>query len=69
PQPALMANQVCFYAAVGVEKTRAARPDAGEDLEVYLVRPEELESMIDDGRIHNAMTVTALALARRAGLF
>jgi 8-oxo-dGTP pyrophosphatase MutT (NUDIX family) len=68
PQPAMLANKACFYAAIGVEKTDNIRLEEGEDVAVQTIRPEEIDGLIGEGRIHNAMTVTALAMARRAGV-
>ncbi|MCB2189184.1 MAG: NUDIX hydrolase [Deltaproteobacteria bacterium] len=69
PQPALLANQVHFFAAVGVELRGRQEQDPGEDLEVVLVAPEELDRLWADGGMHNAMSVMALGLARQAGMF
>ncbi|MGD9123722.1 MAG: NUDIX hydrolase [Desulfarculaceae bacterium] len=68
PQPALMANQVHFFSAVGVKRLGAMDQDEGEDLEVVLVSVSEVGQLIASARIHNAMTITALSLAARAGL-
>lgn len=67
PQPALLSNRVRVYLARGVRRIGAPRPDAGEDLEVLLVDPAEIPERIARGEINNAMTVTALALARFGG--
>jgi ADP-ribose pyrophosphatase len=68
PQPAMLANRVHFFAAVPVEPMGPQQLDEGEDVEVVLILPRELDDMIADGRIHNAMTVAALAMARSAGV-
>lgn len=67
PQPALMSNRVRVYLARGVRRIAAPEPDAGEDLEVVLADPREIPARIASGEMNNAMTVSALALARFGG--
>ena len=67
PQPALLSNRVRSYLAQGIRRTAAPQPDAGEDIEVVLLDPREVPARIASGEINNAMTVTALALARFGG--
>ncbi len=67
PQPALLSNRVRIYLAQGTRRTAAPQPDAGEDIEVVLLDPREVPARIASGEINNAMTVTALALARFGG--
>ena len=67
PQPALLSNRVRIYLAKDVRKTAAARPDAGEDIEVVLLERREVPARIAGGEINNAMTVAALALASFGG--
>jgi len=67
PQPALLSNRVRIYLAQGVRRTAAPRPDAGEDIEVVLLDPHDVPARIASGEMNNAMTVTALALARFGG--
>jgi 8-oxo-dGTP pyrophosphatase MutT (NUDIX family) len=67
PQPALLSNRVRIYLAQGVQRTATPRPDAGEDIEVVLLDPREVPARIASGEMNNAMTVTALALARLGG--
>lgn len=69
PQPALLSNRVRIYLAQGVRRTAAPRPDPGEDIEVVLLDPRQVPARIASGEMNNAMTVTALALARFAGQF
>ncbi len=64
PQPAFLANRVCMFLATGLSPKRAPRPDPDEEIEVVLIDPAEVDRLIGEGEIHNAMTVTALALAR-----
>ncbi len=67
PQPALLANRAWIYLAKGVRLTGNPEPDAGEDIEVLLLDPEEVPAHIAGGEMNNAMTVAALALARFGG--
>jgi ADP-ribose pyrophosphatase len=67
PQPALMANRLRVYLAQGVRRVAPPQPDAGEDLEPVLLDPREIPACIARGEVNNAMTVTALALARFHG--
>ncbi len=67
PQPALLSNRLRIYLARGVHRSAAPQPDAGEDIEVVLLQPGEVPARIASGEINNAMTVTALALARFGG--
>ena len=67
PQPALLSNQVRIYLARGVRIIRAPRLDAGEDIEVVLLDPHEVNERIARAEINNAMTVAALGLARFGG--
>lgn len=68
PQPALLANRAHFFAATGVRHAGGQEQDAGEDLEVVLAAPGEIERLLAGGEIHNAMSVMALGLARQAGV-
>jgi hypothetical protein len=56
-----------FFAALGVERLGRQEQDAGEDIEVVLVRPEKLGGLMDRGEINNAMTAVALSMAREKG--
>ncbi len=67
PQPALMSNRARIYLARGVRRLAEPAPDAGEDIDVVLIEPRELQGRIAAGEIHNAMTVAALALASFGG--
>lgn len=68
PQPAMLANRVHIFAARGVERLAEQDQDEGEDLHVELAAPAEVWDLLARGEIHNAMTVTALLLAQRAGV-
>ncbi len=68
PQPALMSNRVHFFALSGVELEGELEQDEGEDLEVVLLEPEQVPGLVEEGEIHNAMSVMALNLARERGL-
>ncbi|MFA6313561.1 MAG: NUDIX hydrolase [Sterolibacterium sp.] len=67
PQPALLSNRAWIYLAQGVCATGATELDAGEDIEVVLVDPQEIPARLASGEINNAMTVAALALASFSG--
>ncbi|MBI3993073.1 MAG: NUDIX hydrolase [Candidatus Lambdaproteobacteria bacterium] len=67
PQPALLSNRVHFFLARGVQPRREPALDHGEDLEVVLLAPGEAAKMAADGRMHNAMSIMALHLARAGG--
>jgi len=67
PQPALLSNRVHFFLARGVRLRQAPSLDHGEDMDVVLLAPEEALRMSADGRIHNAMSLLALQLARAGG--
>jgi 8-oxo-dGTP pyrophosphatase MutT (NUDIX family) len=67
PQPALLNCRARFFAALDVEPQGEISLDAGEDLEVVLVDPDEVDGLVASGEIFNAMTVMAVKLAREAG--
>lgn len=67
PQPALLSNRVHFFLARGVQPQQARSLDHGEDMDVVLLTPDEAIHMATDGRIHNAMSIMALQLARAGG--
>ncbi len=67
PQPALLSNRAWIYLAEDLELVSAPEPDEGEDIEVQLLRPDEVRECIAAGRIDNAMSVAALALAQLGG--
>ncbi len=68
PQPALLANRVHFFALTGVGLQGELEQDEGEDLEVVLLEPGQVPGLVEQGEIHNAMTVMALNLAQGRGL-
>lgn len=63
PQPALLSNRAWYFVAKDVEYRTPPQLDRGEDIEVVLTDPADIGPMIRDGRVHNAVTVTALMLA------
>ena len=67
PQPALLANRAWIYLASDLELLAEPEPDAGEDIEVQLLWPDEVRECIAAGRLDNAMSVAALALAQLGG--
>jgi ADP-ribose pyrophosphatase len=68
PQPALLANRVHFFATRNAQQVSAQEQDAGEDIEIVLIDPLEIEELVNSGQIQNAMTVIALGRARQAGV-
>jgi len=68
PQPALLANRVHFFALTGVELVGELEQDEGEDLEVVLLEPSDVQALLERREIHNAMSVMALNLARQQGV-
>ncbi len=68
PQPALLTNKVHLFGMPDVERKGPQKQDAGEDLEVVLAEPVEMEGMMRSGQIQSAMTVIALDFAERAGM-
>jgi len=67
PQPALLSNRAWIYLAKELELRAEPEPDAGEDIEVVLLAPEEIPACIVSLQMNNAMTVAALALAQLGG--
>ncbi len=67
PQPALLSNRVWIYLATDLELRAQPRLDSTEDIDVVLLKPEEIPACIVGKQINNAMTVAALALAQFAG--
>jgi 8-oxo-dGTP pyrophosphatase MutT (NUDIX family) len=67
PQPAFIANRVSIFVATNVAPAALQQQDEGEDIAVELVDPRRLPQLIAEGEVHNAMTVTALALAQLHG--
>ncbi len=64
PQPALLSNRAWVYLAKGLRPVTGQNLDAGEDIEVVLLDPQEIPKRIANGEINNAMTVAALSLAQ-----
>jgi ADP-ribose pyrophosphatase YjhB (NUDIX family) len=68
--PALQNNVTYTYLAEGVT-AGTAMPDASEDIRVHLVRPAEVEALIEDGAflqsLHAAPLLKFLLQRRRAG--
>jgi ADP-ribose pyrophosphatase len=68
PQPAMLSNKVHFFGMRDVEIKGPQEQDAGEDLEVVLADPADIDQMLKNSDIQSAMTVLALAFAQRAGM-
>jgi len=67
PQPALFSNHLWVFLAKDVALKGRQTQDAGEDIDVVLMPPEQIQARIAVGEINNAMTVAALFLAQLAG--
>lgn len=67
PQPALFTNRIHLFLAQDVKQVSDLSPDAGEDIEVMLVRPDDINQLIQSGQIENAITMASLTLARCSG--
>ncbi len=67
PQPALFSNRAWIYLAKDLRSVDDQDLDAGEDIEVVLLDPQEIPERIANGEINNAMTVAALSLAQLGG--
>jgi ADP-ribose pyrophosphatase len=68
PNPALQSNRCHSFLALGCERKNRPRPkDAGEDIEVVLVRASSLQRLIREGSITHALVVNAVYFAELAG--
>ena len=67
PQPAMQTNRAWIFLGTGLRLEAQQQQDAGEDIEVQLLPAQDLIQAIADGRIDNAMSVAALALAQMGG--
>jgi 8-oxo-dGTP pyrophosphatase MutT (NUDIX family) len=66
PNPAFQANRHHMYLARDVRKVGEPEFDAGEYCEVVVLRPQEIDAYVRDGRISHALVLLSLALAREA---
>ncbi len=62
PVPALFTNRMYVYLARNATNTGRVNPDETEELTTVLVPLAEVRSYIRDGRINNAMIISALHL-------
>jgi 8-oxo-dGTP pyrophosphatase MutT (NUDIX family) len=67
PQPALLSNRVWIYLARDLRPLARPELDSSEDIDVVLIEPREIPSLIASREINNAMTVAALSLAHLGG--
>lgn len=67
PQPAMLANRAWIFLATGLALEAVPQQDAGEDIEVVLLPAADLVTTLAAGRIDNAMSVAALAMAQLGG--
>ena len=61
PNPAFQDNLCHHFLAEGVRCTHPQELDAGEDIRVVLLTPEEVRTAIAEGEINHALVLTALA--------
>ncbi|MCA3016696.1 MAG: NUDIX hydrolase [Myxococcaceae bacterium] len=69
PNPALQANRLHSFLARGCRQVHGGRPDGSEDLEVVLVRREDVPGLVTSGQLSHALVLAALlydALGPRA---
>ena len=62
PQPAVLSNMGLTYMAREVKKVAEPNLDAAEDIEVCLVKLQEIPEMIRCGEINHGQTVMALSV-------
>ena len=67
PQPAMLDNRAWIFLASHLKRAAEPRQDAGEDIEVVLLPAADLVASIAAGRIDNAISVAALAMAQMGG--
>jgi ADP-ribose pyrophosphatase len=68
PNPALQTNRCHTFLALGCKKLkRPPGQDAGEDIEVVLVKASSLQRLIREGTITHALVVNAVYFAELAG--
>lgn len=59
PDPAIQANAIKLVVASGCTANGRKHQDDGEDVQVRVVRPEEVRSLIRDGTIRHAAAISA----------
>lgn len=59
PLPGQSNHQVAMFVAEGIEATDGTRDAEEYDIELHWVTPTELDAMIADGRITNAITIAS----------
>ncbi|MGB9628699.1 MAG: NUDIX hydrolase [Thermodesulfobacteriota bacterium] len=61
PNPAIFSNRCYTFLAKGVRKVANPTPDQTEDIEMILVPLKKIPNLILNGKIDNAMVITAFA--------
>jgi ADP-ribose pyrophosphatase len=64
PDPAIQSNAIKVVVARSCAANGSRNQDSGEDVQVRLVEPDEVQRLIDDGAIRSAPAITAWALLR-----
>lgn len=65
PNPALIRNTLHVYLATGCTATGTCNFDDSEDLDTFVASVDEVDAMVDEGRINHALMVAAWLSARR----
>lgn len=65
PNPALQGNKCWTYLARGARHVGPMTPDEDEELEVTLVKEEDVAALIDEGHVTHALVVVALEVYLR----
>jgi ADP-ribose pyrophosphatase len=60
PNPAIQSNTCFTFFVDGCARLREPAPDAGEDIDVLTMAPEETLAAVADGRIRHALVICAL---------
>ena len=61
PNPAFQTNRCHHFLATGAVRSASQELDAGEDIVVDTLSPDELRGAIDDGSMRHALVITAVA--------
>ncbi len=68
PNPAFQTNRCYTFLAQDARPVGTVRPDPGEEIEVFLATPSQVDRMVRDGEIRHALVIAALFwLDRRRG--
>ncbi len=67
PQPAIFNNILYTCIARNVKKVADQNLDEGEDIEIKILKPEEVKKLIADGVINHALVIASLSFASIRG--